>query len=454
MRIAKYIQNSDLSLKKKELLFRSVVILTPILISSTILISLELPILFLTLSLQKVESMKEFLSKFRSAFIKTILIPLLLIVLSTWVLYGLFIYPREVHANMSMTSSADLNCLRNTVSTEYLKEKKLILDDREINGAREKYKTKSQALIDQCFNNERIDKIFKALNSNQNSSIDQIVEVQNLANGVRERIMQKLQKISQYKEFRENYCSADEYQLVYRIAYIVRNKKDFRIEDIFKEGWLEKFNTTNFASNQMEQAHFNEYFFTKIRANDRNDIEKRYEDIKGAGKSMMTGGQIVKYFAKVSRFFIVTLIFGQVYKFLDEVVELLKEADIEFLSKILNDKIKSKVGIKVVELAISVVIFVILYSLFEKFVNEVTQAHAICIVQKLNSDSGYVFGVNKKENEQLIMDHIQKNNNGENRILAFDDQNTESAISYRILLNLAISPLLDQDRKDEFYLSS
>ncbi len=447
MSIAKFIRviqkNETLSPQKKELMLRLLVTSIPLVICSIFLIALEVPILLLVLKLKKIENFKEFIHQFRESLNKAILLPLL-IVAFTWVLYGLLVYPREVHANMSMTSSADTNCLRNTISTEYLKEKKLI--------SHEEKKTKSYTLVDQCFNEERIAKIFKSLIlKDESQKIDEIEKVTNLSVDVVDRIKQKLQKISKYQEFEKNYCSADEYQLVYRIAYIVRNKKDFSIEDIFKKEWLEKLNKEN---NQITQKDFKDYFFKKIRANDKNEIEKRYEDIKGAGKSIMSGGQIVKYFAKVSRFFIVTLIFGQIYKFLDESVDLLKESKVEFIREILNDTIKSKIATKIVEFIISIMIFFVLYYIFEKFMNEITQAHGISIVQKLNSDSAYAFGINKKETQQLSMGFDEKSNQGEERELKFDDASNESVIAYRILLNLAVSPLLEENAKDEFYISS
>ena len=139
MFIAEYIQNNEkLSPKKKELLLRLSVILIPIIICSIFLILIELPILLLILSLKKIDNFKGFYNVFTQAFNKAILLPLLLII-STWILYGLFIYPREVHANMNMGSSADLSSLRNTISTEYLKENELILDE---NSDTTKYKTK------------------------------------------------------------------------------------------------------------------------------------------------------------------------------------------------------------------------------------------------------------------------------------------------------------------------
>ena len=414
-----------------------------------------MPILLLILSLKKIDNFKGFYNVFTQAFNKAILLPLLLII-STWILYGLFIYPREVHANMNMGSSADLSSLRNTISTEYLKENELILDENsDTTKYKTKYKTKSKALVDQCFNEKGIAELFKALREKEQETPLGLKEtITDLEDGVAERIRERLQTIARYEEFQKNYCSADEYQLVYRIAYIVRNKPNFQLNNIFQQMWLKKFNKESCKANKITQKKLKEYFFAQISANDQNQIEQKYENAKGAGNSIMSGGQIIKYFAKVSRFFIVTLVFGQVYKFLDEAIELLKEIDIEFLQKILGNKIKSKVSMEVIKFTISIIIFLGLYCIFEKFMNTITQAHAISIVWKLNSDSGYVFGINKKENQQLMMDSRQKNNEGEDRELTFDDDKAESAISYRILLNLAIHPLLDINAKDEFYISS
>ena len=459
-KITRAVQRSDvIPSQQKELIFRLLVTSIPLVICSIFLIALEVPILLLVLKLKKIENFKEFFHQFKHSFKEAILLPLFLVI-CTWILYGLLIYPREVHANMSMTSSADISCLRNTISTEYLKDRNLILKGTGKETETEKVTyTKSRVLVNQCFNEKRISDIFKALiEKNKNTSAidsckerDEIQKIADLPDDMRNRITQKLKKIAKYKELKENYCSADEYQLIYRIAYIVRNKPDFEIENIFKVEWLEKLNK---KENQLDQESFKKYFFKKIRANDKNEIEKQYESVKGAGKSIMSGGQIVKYFAKVSRFFIVTLIFGQVYKFLDQSFDLLKESKIKFIREILNDTIKSKISTKIIEFTISIIIFFALYYIFEKFMNEITQAHAISIVEKLNSDSGYVFGINKKETQQLVIDLSPKLNKGENRVLTFSDSNSESAVAYRILLNIAVSPLLEANAKDEFFLSS
>jgi hypothetical protein len=452
MQIAEIIQlNKNLSPKSKELYLRSLVVIAPILICISFLIAVETPILFLALFTKRTDLISKFLENFNKNFKQTIICPLICITL-TWILYALFIYTREVYSNMNMTSSSKLDGIRNTVASEFLKEKKLISDEEE----GEKYITKSKALINQCFDEKRITEIFKNLinKETQNSECQNNKQIETLDERVEERIKKKLKSISKSKEFKKNYCAFDEYQLVYRIAYIVRNKKDLKLQDIFKEDWLKKFTKSELEKNRIKNKEFEQYFFEKIKKNDLNQIEVAIEKAKGAGNNTLDGGQILKYFAKTARLIIVTFVIGQVEQFFEKIFKILEIEKFGFLNSIIEDEDYRKVFVKFISLVCSIVIFLILYKIFEQFVDPITQAHATSILYNLNSNSDYAFGVNKKENKQFIMSLENKDNLTEIRKLEFNDPNKESAIAYRILLNLAIHPLLEINSKDEFYISS
>lgn len=480
MSIGKYIlRKDDWSPKKKESFLRVNIVVLPLLIISVVLVALESAILSLVL-LTKFRTLKEFSENFYKISCNFIGMPLFLAIMG-WVMYGALIYPREVRANMSMTSSADIkNGLRNVISTEYLKDKNLIVqqDKNAVDGdimvtdgsgiMRKGKETEFEALVRTCFNEKRIAELFKYLVYKEKDEakakkievdIREIELCAGLSKELREKLELKLKRISKCGALRENYCAFDTYQLAFRIAYIFRNQEKlgfkFNIEDIFNEEWLKKLNEKEGgkSKNEIKNDNFKEYFFKKIRANDKNKIEEKYENAKGAGNNIMTGGQIMKYFAKLARLIIVTFVFGQIYKFLEKTFDFMKDLDLNFVKDLLNSKCTSDTIIKFLEFLICMAVFAILYLSFEKYVNKETQYHAISIVQKLNTDPGYIFGVNEKENQQLVMDPKPKDNMGEERVLKFDS-NDDSLISYRIMLNLAISPLLENGVKDEFFLSS
>ncbi len=426
-------------------MFRANIIILPILIGSTILIAIELPILLIALAICK--KLQNF-SDFKEYFLKAILLPLATIAL-TWILYGLLIYPREVHANMSMVSSVEIGALRNTISLEYLKEKKLIFNE---DGKDDEWKKKNfhQKLIEECINVQGIhDEYKRLLDKKQDNAANNIDETVVLSKELETKIRSRLKQISKFKEFKKIYSSTESYQLVYRIAYIIRNNTKIKLEQIFKKEWLEKCNK---KENKIHQDKFQKYFFDKITAGDNNKIEEKHEEAQGKTKNIMSGGQIVKYFAKVARFLVVTLLIGQVGVFFEKILEMMK--DYPLFSDVLNIKDYSIIIRYSIAFAMSFAVFFFVYLAFEKVINHETQYHAVSILEKLNSDSGYVYGINKKEVQQLGMSWREKKGDGKDRELKCDKEDKESVICGRILLNLAVCPLLDNEVKDVFYIGS